>query len=103
MEAAPTVVWDAVVLPGGNAALGQAQEFVKEQYRHGKPILVLGSPSALIEKVSLHATLPDGSADGGLVTAGGSGSSSADALVASFVAALAKRRFYERETDPPRV
>ena len=106
MEAAPAVVWDAVVVPGGDAALaalGQAQDFVKEQYRHCKPILVLGSPSALIEKVALPATLPDGSADGGLVMAGGSGSSSADALVASFVAALAKRRFYERETDPQRV
>ena len=106
MEAAPAVVWDAVVVPGGDAvlaALGQAQEFVKEQYRHCKPILVLGSPSALIEKVALPAMLPDGSADVGLVMASGSGSSSADALVASFVAALAKRRFYERETDPPRV
>ena len=106
MEAAPAVVWDAVVVPGGDAALaalGQAQDFVKEQYRHCKPILVLGSPSALIEKVALPATLPDGSADGGLVMAGGRSSSSADALVASFVAALAKRRFYKRETDPQRV
>jgi len=106
MEAAPAVVWDAVVVPAGDtalAALGQAQEFVKEQYRHCKPILALGSPSMLIDKAALPAKLPDGSADGGMVMAGGSGSSNADALVASFIVALAKRRFYERETDPPRV
>jgi len=45
LEAAPSVVWDAVVVPAGDDALaefGQAVEFLKDQYRHSKPILLLG-------------------------------------------------------------
>ena len=46
--AAPSVLYDAVVLPGGGDAStrceadGRALEFIKDQYRHCKPILVLG-------------------------------------------------------------
>ena len=45
----------------------------------------------------LPAELPDGSDDPGLVMA-----RSGDAASA-FIAALARHRHYERETDPPRV
>jgi catalase len=101
MEAAPSVVWDAVVIPGNDAALagiGNAVEFVKDQYRHCKPILVLGGQSAVVDKAGLPSALPNGEADPGLVMETG-----ADAAATRFIEALGKRRHYERETDPPRV
>jgi len=100
MEAAPSVLWDGVVIPdgdGGLAGLGQAVDFVKDQYRHCKTILSLGAKSALIERAMLPATLPDGSDDAGLLVA-----RSGDAADA-FIAALARHRHFERETDPPAV
>jgi len=100
METAPAVLWDGVVVPGsddGLAALGQAVEFVKDQYRHCKTILVLGRESALVERAMLPAALPDGSDDPGLVMARSGDAGSV------FIAALARHRHYERETDPPRV
>ncbi len=100
METAPSVLWDGVVVPDGDAglaALGQAVDFVKDQYRHCKTILALGARSALVERATLPATLPDGSDDPGLLLA-----RSGDAANA-FIAALARHRHYERETDPPRV
>ena len=45
----PSVLFDAVVVPDGEEAaerlalLGQALEFIKDQYRHCKPILMLGA------------------------------------------------------------
>src|SRR5580700_8771347 len=53
MEAAPSVVWDGLVVPGGDGAAtelansGHALEFLKDQYRHCKPILLLGAAQAL--------------------------------------------------------
>ena len=49
VEAAPSVLYDAVVLPDGDdggrrsfGVDGRALEFVKDQYRHCKPILAIG-------------------------------------------------------------
>lgn len=56
MEAMPCVVWDAVVIPDGEAAVQQlaldrrALEFVKDQCRHSKPILALGAAASLLTK-----------------------------------------------------
>ena len=100
METAPAVLWDGVVVPGGDdglAPLGQAVDFVKDQYRHCKTILVLGTDSALVERAMLPTTLPDGSDDPGLVMAGSGDAASV------FIAALSRHRHFERETDPPRV
>jgi catalase len=100
METAPSVLWDGVVVPAGDgalAALGQAVEFVKDQYRHCKTLLVLDAKSAVVERAMLPAALPDGSADPGVVVRG-----PAD-VAHAFIAALARHRHYERETDPPAV
>jgi len=96
MEAAPSVLWDAVVVPGGDdrlAAFGQAVDFVKDQYRHCKTILALGDTSALVTAAGLPSSLPDGSADPGMITGS----------VTSFMSAMARHRHFERETDPPMV
>ena len=95
-ETAPSVLWDAVVVPASDdtlAELGQAQDFLRDQYRHCKPILLqAGERSALAQRGGLPKSLPDGSRDPGLV---------GDA--AAFVAALASHRAFEREVDPPRL
>ena len=99
MEAAPSVVWDAVVVPGNDAALatsGQAAEFLKDQYRHCKSILVLGESSAVMDKAGIPAQLFGGDADPGIVQGA---ANSAE----TFMAAVARHRHYERDTDPPRV
>ena len=70
-ETAPSVIWDAMVLPAGDDKLalhGRAVEFLKDQYRHCKPILALGG--GVVDAARLPASLPDGSVDAGLVMAG---------------------------------
>jgi catalase len=106
MEAAPSVLWDAMVVPDGQDAVttlsesGHAKEFLKDQYRHCKPILLLGAAGTLLEATAIPTELPDGGADPGLLQYR---SDQTDAAVAAFIAALAKHRHFERETDPPRV
>jgi catalase len=82
----------------GLAADGRALEFLKDQYRHCKTMLAIGSSADLLARAGIPTTLTDGSADPGLLLAA-PGGVDADA----FVAALARHRHFERETDPPRV
>jgi len=102
VAALPSVLFDAVVLPDGDGAVralsadGRVLEFVKDQYRHCKPILAFGAASALIERAGIPGTLPSGEPDPGLLIGT---SASAD----KFVAAIAAHRHFGRETDPPRV
>ena len=68
------MLWDGVVVPAASdarrwPALGQAVEFVKDQYRHCKTMLVLGAESALVDAGDAAGALPDGSDDPGLVMA----------------------------------
>jgi catalase len=104
MEAAPSVLWDAmIVVDGAGEALtesGHAVEFLKDQYRHCKTILLLGDGSALLEPAGITKELPSGEADGGLLLFDGD---DVDGAAATFVEALTKHRHFERETDPPRV
>jgi catalase len=107
LETAPSVAWDAVVVPADDAALagfGQAVEFLKEQYRHCKPILLLGE-SALAAAAMLPTALPDGSVDPGLVGMGDAVAQGddPDELAARFVLALSQHRVFERELDPPSI
>jgi catalase len=99
MEAAPSVLWDAMVVPGGDAAAdmlsqsGHAVEFLKDQYRHCKTILLVGAAQNLLAA----AGIPDDE-DPGLLR-----SDDAEGALADFVAGVARHRHFERETDPPRV
>ena len=104
LENEPGVLFDAIVLPGGDAAVaalrGDARtlDYLKEQYRHCKPILALGAGRALVDEAGLPETLPDGSEDTSLVI-----EDDVKAGLHAFLAALAAPRLFERETDPPRV
>ena len=106
VEATPSVLFDAVVLangPGVSIALaadGRVLEFLKDQYRHCKPMLVLGDATLLLEKTGIPAMLPSGDADPGLVLGA---DDRAGAAIEDFVTALGKHRHFERETDPPLV
>ena len=106
IEAAPAVLYDGLVVPGGNEQAyadlesnGLMLEFIKDQYRHCKPMLVLGSSVGLLEKLGIPQSLPDGAADPGLICSAGDATPS----IADFKAALAQHRILARETDPPRV
>ena len=104
-EATPSVLYDAVVIAGGEAAVvalagdGHAKEFVKDQYRHCKPILAIDDGVDLLTAAGIPLTLPSGDPDPGLIRSATDGA----ALVDAFVAALAKHRHFARETNPPRV
>ena len=104
METSPSVVYDAVVLPDGDAGVsvlqsnGHALEFIKDQYRHCKPILALGAGRALLDAVGIPSTLPDGAADTGLLVFE---NSDTEAATQAFAEAIAQHRHFARETDPP--
>ncbi len=105
-ENTPAVLFDAVVLPDGQAAvetlagIGNTMEFVVNTYRHCKTLLVLGASKALTDKAGLPATLPSGEADPGLLFAP---AGDVEAAAAAFIAAVGKHRHPARDQDPPRV
>jgi len=105
VAAMPSVVWDAVVIPDGTDAIdrlgvdGRVLEFVKDQYRHCKPMLALGAGADLLKRAGIPLTLKSGEADPGLLLA----KAGDDTVAGAFIAALARHRHFERETDPPRV
>lgn len=102
LEVAPSVVFDAMILPDGEAAVaalaknGRAMEFLKDQYRHCKPIFVIGAASHLLEAAGIPATLPKDQPDPGLIIGAAS-------EIDTFIKAIAKHRHYQRESDPPAV
>jgi catalase len=104
LEAAPAVLYDALVLPDGADAItalkadGRTLEFIKDQYRHCKPILAVGASDQLLTACGIDAALPGGQPDPGVIA-----TTDASAATDAFVAAIAKHRHFARETDPPRV
>jgi catalase len=94
-ETMPSVLFDAVVVPDGAEAadtllsLGQVREFLQDQFRHGKAILMLGEG----ERVVAAAGVPThDDADWALVRD-----------LDAFTEAVAKHRNWDRPTDPLRV
>jgi catalase len=88
---APSVVYDALVVPGGDSAAalatsGLAIHFVNEAYRHGKPIAAIGEGALLLEACALGGA---DTKDGVIV---GDGKAAVDGLIA----ALLQHRFPRR-------
>ena len=79
--------------------VGHALEFIKDQYRHCKPILALERWQALVENAGVPARLPSGEPDPGLLLLDGD----AGEALPEFIEAIAKHRHFEREMDPPAV
>jgi catalase len=96
LETAPSVLFDAVVIPDGAGAAqalcanGQAVDFVKDQFRHCKAIFALGMGEDLLAAAGISDDAP------GLLR-----SDDAERDLASFIAAIARHRHFERQTDPP--
>jgi catalase len=104
IEATPSVLYDAVVLPGGDAVGvlrddGRAVEFIRDQYRHCKSILAFDEGSELLAACGISPSLSGGEPDPGVVLATAGERSAIDV----FVAAVALHRHFARETDPPLV
>ncbi|MES2205931.1 MAG: catalase [Pseudomonadota bacterium] len=107
IETTPSVLFDAVVLPDGPSAVNQlksvgpALEFLRDQYRHGKPILAWGSASELLKIAGIPIEADNkAGADEGIILAK---TESAAEGIGAFVKAIAKHRSYEREFDHPLV
>jgi catalase len=106
LEAGPSVLYDAVVIPDGEQAVkalgrdAHALDFVREQYRHCKPILVLDGAAALLKQANVPPTLPDGSPDPALI---GTENDDLAAALKAFKQVLGAHRSFARETDPPTV
>ncbi len=101
-ENEPGFLFDGLVLPDGAdgvaelAAQAQAMDFVTDQYRHAKPIFVMGDAAILLDQAGIPVELPNGQADPGIVVDGIARDSTQ-----AFIQALAAHRHPERETDPP--
>jgi catalase len=105
-ETMPGVLFDAVVVPGGRDAIkllgnvGQAVEFLTEQYRHAKPLLALGCGGDLLEAAGASPVLPSGEPDPGVLI---EKDDDAAAALPAFIAAIAAHRHFARQMDPPPV
>ncbi|HEV7730780.1 MAG TPA: catalase [Candidatus Binatia bacterium] len=99
ISAMPAVLFDALVIPNGVASAlasnGHALEFIKDTYRHCKPILAPGDGRNLLEAAGIPPTLPSGEPDPALFVG--------KADPGDFAEALARHRDFGRESDPPRV
>ena len=97
LETMPSPMWDAVAIDASADALakvGPAVEFVKEQFRHCKSILMLGAAPALLAAAGI-----DAPADSGFIDAAADGLS-ATAAADAFMKAIGQHKHYEREKDP---
>jgi len=104
-DTAPAVVFDALAIPaiaaiGELAANALVLDFVKDQFRHCKAILAVGASQKLLDAAGLPATLPSGESDPGIIRVD---DRKREGGVGKFLAAIARHKHYERETDPPLV
>ncbi|MBL8957732.1 MAG: catalase [Myxococcaceae bacterium] len=105
-ENSPSALWDAAAVPGGRdgikllGSIGHALEFLKDQYRHAKPLLLVGEGADLAENAGVSSRLKSGEPDPGIVA---SRTEDVSKLLPKFIEAIARHRHHEREMDPPEV
>jgi catalase len=108
LENEPGFLFDGLVLPDGAEAVaalaqdGHTAEFIKDQFRHCKPILAFGDSRELLGMAGLPASMDKSQAQGGtgLIVAE---ADQAGEAAAAFIQALARHRHFGREMDPPLV
>jgi catalase len=102
IEAGPPVLYDALIVADGAASAAMlmrdadALDFVRQQYRHCKPILAAGAGTELLLKAGLPATLESGAPDLSLWCV--KPEELAPALT-QFKHALASHRNYQRQVE----
>ncbi|MGE0804658.1 MAG: catalase [Burkholderiaceae bacterium] len=117
LKNSPSALFDAVIVPDGDEGVealcrdGLAQEFVRDQFRHGKALLAVGAGVRLLQKAGIPvagmaaAGAPpepddaDAAADPGLIVS----PAPTKACVAAFIQAVEAHRHWQREADPPPV
>ena len=98
--AEPSVLWDAVFVPGGAQSVktlphsGEALLFVREQYKHAKPICAFGDGVALLESAGIHSGDPGNAHKLGVIV--GNAASAQNGLADAFAKAIAHGRFFNR-------
>jgi catalase len=108
LENEPGFLFDGLVLPDGDEAVaalaqdGHTAEFIRDQFRHCKTILVLGASRLLLTHAGLPLAMDKSLAQGGtgLIVVDGE---QQEAGATAFLQALAKHRHFGREMDPPLV
>ncbi|MCQ4164098.1 catalase [Tahibacter harae] len=99
LENEPSCLFDGVIVPDGEMPAlrrdGRVLEFLKDQYRHCKTMLLVGASTSLLQ----NAGIPADETDAGLLMA----AAWADGLPQRFIEALAMHRHFDRERDPPLV
>ncbi|MBA2331048.1 MAG: catalase [Flavisolibacter sp.] len=98
-----SIMYDAVFIPGGKDAveklkkMGDTLHFIKEAYKHCKPIAAIGEGVEVIDACLLPELLTFDvvSSDKGVVTSRKEGDGKA--VAEQFIKAIAKHRFWERE------
>jgi catalase len=102
---ASSVLFDAVYVPGGAAAIAalsqeaQAIEFLQEAFKHYKPIAATGAGATLLAAAGITGAVPhpeggpDANPQAGVVTG--------KRIANDFVAAIARHRHWERGLKPP--
>jgi catalase len=102
IEATPSVLYDAVVVADGEDSVSSlsldmdALDFVRQQYRHCKPILVVGAGDKLLFAAGVPVQLPDGGQDHGIIFS----PQLTQGALEEFTTALASHRNFDREVDP---
>ncbi|MES2786001.1 MAG: catalase [Pseudomonadota bacterium] len=106
MENEPGFLFDALIIGDGDEALaalsqdGHTVEFIKDQFRHCKPILAIGGAIELLALAGLPVSLDKSLAQGptGLIVAE---AADADDAISDFIDAMTQHRHFGREMDPP--
>ncbi len=105
LETIPGVLFDGMIIADGDNSIAHLEkdahtlEFLRDQYRHCKPILVSEAANGLLLKAGIDAELPDGNPDPSLIIA----SDHVSENIQDFITALGKPRDHSRETEPPKV
>jgi catalase len=105
-ETMPSVLFDAVAVPGGDekstvlARSAEAVGFIRDQYSHCKPILVLKGGKSLVESAGVKFMLPSGELDPGVLYFE---DENFDRILPQFIEAIAAHRHFDREIEPPRI
>ncbi|QNM98110.1 catalase HPII [Chitinimonas koreensis] len=99
----PSVTFDAVCVPGGEASLdalcaeGQAVRYLREAYRHFKTVAATGQGLRLLDAAGIPCTGPAGAPPGVVCQAGGA---TLEQVGEDFIAAIAQHRHWQRAELP---
>ena len=104
LETEPAVLFDGMVFPSGTSDFintfardARAVEFIKDQYRHCKTILLVGKTSEMLRAIGV-AESKDAQDHGVIFGAKGTANE-----VKQFIDQLALHRHFSRESNPPRL